>query len=163
VAATSKDGHFYLLNPANLGGMGGQLQDLTIAGGGMSIKTAPAAYVSGTGVHVVMTAGNTMCPAGQNGGLISILVAAGSPPKASVAWCTGGGNTGPIATSTDGRAETIVWNYNGGLRGYDGDTGAMVASPAGNCGNVRQWTSPIAVKGRIVVGADGKLCSWSVH
>jgi len=28
---------------------------------------------------------------------------------------------------------------------------------------VRQWTSPIAVKGRIVTSADGHLCSWSVH
>jgi len=33
----------------------------------------------------------------------------------------------------------------------------------GVCPGVRQWTSPIAVKGRIVVGADGHLCSWSVH
>jgi hypothetical protein len=28
---------------------------------------------------------------------------------------------------------------------------------------VRKWTSPIAVRGRIVVAADGKLCSWSPH
>ena len=163
VAATAKHGHFYLLNPANLGGMGGSLVDLTIAGGGMSIRAAQAAYVSGTGVHVVMNASNTMCPAGKNGGIISVLVTAGAPPKASVAWCAGGGNQSPIATSTDGKAETIVWNYDNGLKGYDGDTGASVASPTGNCGNVRTWTSPIAVKGRIVVGADGKLCSWSAH
>jgi hypothetical protein len=101
----------------------------------------------------------------MNGGIISVLVTAGAPPKAAVAWCAGGGNQSPIATSTDGKAETIVWNYNNGLKGYDGDTGAAVASPTGNCGNVnvRTWTSPIAVKGRIVVGGDGKLCSWSAH
>src|SRR4029077_6937278 len=93
VAATAKDGHFYLLNPTNLGGMGGHIQDLTIAGGGMSIKTAQAAYTSTTGVHVVMTAGNTMCPAGTNGGVISVLVSPGAPPSAKVAWCAGGGNT----------------------------------------------------------------------
>jgi hypothetical protein len=161
VAATAKDGHFYLLNPANLGGMGGQLLDLSIAGGGMAIKSTPAAYKSSTGVHVVMTAGNTLCPAGSNGGVISVLVTAQNAAK--VAWCAGGGNTGPIATSTDGTNDTVVWNYNGGLRGYDGDTGATVISAQGNCGNVRSWTSPIAVKGRIVVGADGKLCSWSAH
>ena len=163
VAATSKDGHFYLLNPANLGGMAGHLLDLQIAGGGMSIRAAQAAYVSTTGVHVVMNASNVMCPTGMNGGIVSVLVTAGAPPKASVAWCAGGGNQSPIATSTDGKNETIVWNYNNGLKGYDGDTGAAVASPMGNCGNVRTWTSPIAVKGRIVVGSDGKLCSWSVH
>ena len=82
--------------------------------------------------------------------------------SASVAWCAGGGNTGPISTSTDGKAETVVWNYNGGLKGYDGDTGAPVVSAAG-CSGVRSWTSPIAVKGRIIVGGDGKLCSWSAH
>src|SRR5450432_349899 len=159
VAATAKDGHFYLLDPANLGGST-PLQDLTIAGGGMSIKAAQAAYTSGTGVHVVMNAGNAMCPAGMNGSIISILVSPGSPASGKVAWCAGGGDTSPVATSTDGKAETIVWVYSGGLKGYDGDTGAPVVSAAG-CGNVRQWTSPIAVKGRIVVGGDGQLCSWS--
>jgi hypothetical protein len=162
VAATSKDGHFYLLNPANLGGMAGHLVDLQIAGSGMSIRAAQAAYVSTMGVHVVMNASNVNCPAGMNGGIVSVLVSPGAPASAKVAWCAGGGQS-PIATSTDGKNETIVWNYNGGLKGYDGDTGAAVASPTGNCGNVRAWTSPIAVKGRIVVGADGKLCSWSVH
>jgi len=32
---------------------------------------------------------------------------------------------------------------------------------ADECGVVRKWTSPIAVRGHIVVAADGKLCSWS--
>jgi hypothetical protein len=163
IAATAKDGHFYLLNPSNLGGMGGHIVDLQIAGGGMSIKAAQAAYTSTTGVHVVMNAGNAMCPAGTNGGIISVLVNPGAPPSAKVAWCAGGGNTSPMATSTDGKNETIVWVYNGGLRGYDGDTGASVSSPTGACNGVRSWTTPIAVKGRIVVGGDGHLCSWSVH
>ena len=143
--------------------MGFAVVDLTIAGGGMSIKAAQAAYTSTTGVHVVMNASNTMCPPGTNGGIISVLVGPGAPPSARVAWCAGGGDASPIATSTDGKNDTIVWSYNGALKGYDGDTGAAVASPMGNCNGVRQWTSPIAVKGRIVVGADGKLCSWSVH
>jgi hypothetical protein len=165
VAATAKDGHFYLLDAANLGGMGGQLQDLQIAAGGiMSIKTVPAAYTSSTGLHVVMTATNSICPAGSPGtGLISILVAPGSPPKASVAWCTDGSTTGPIVTSTDGKADAIVWRYFYSLYAADGDTGAFVGKAVGECGNVRPYTSPIAVKGRIVLGADGKLCSWSVH
>ena len=76
-------------------------------------------------------------------------------------WCTGGGDASPIATSTNGKDDTIVWLSAGGaLKGVDGDTGAMIYS-GGNCSGVRQWTSPIAVKGRIVVGGDGHLCSWS--
>jgi hypothetical protein len=161
VAATSKDGHFYLLNPDSLGGMAGHLLDLQIAGSGMSIRAAQAAYTSTTGVHVAMNASNVNCPAGMNGGLVSVLVS--SQKSASVAWCAAAGNSSPMATSTDGKNETIVWIYNNGIKGYDGDTGASVVSPMGNCGNVRTWTTPIAVKGRVVVGGDGKLCSWSPH
>ena len=48
------------------------------------------------------------------------------------------------------------------LVALDGATGATVfRDTALSCGSVRKWTSPIAVKGRIVVAADGKLCSWS--
>jgi hypothetical protein len=31
----------------------------------------------------------------------------------------------------------------------------------GMCSGIRQWTTPIAVNGHIVVGGDGHLCSWS--
>jgi hypothetical protein len=165
VAATAKDGHFYLLNPTNLGGMGGQIQDLQIAGGGMSIRAAQAAYVSTSGVHVVTNGNNLQCPPGSNGSLISVLVSPGSPPTAKAQWCaSGGGAASPMATSTDGKgAETIVWHFGGGgLKGYDGDTGAMIVN-AGGCSGVRDWTTPIAVKGRVIVGGDGKLCSYSPH
>jgi len=46
---------------------------------------------------------------------------------------------------------------------YDRVRCATIFGGAGNCSGVRQWTSPIAVKGRIVVGGDGHLCSWSPH
>jgi hypothetical protein len=50
------------------------------------------------------------------------------------------------------------------LVALDGATGAPVfRDAAASCGAVRKWTSPIAVGGRIVVAADGKLCSWSPH
>jgi hypothetical protein len=53
---------------------------------------------------------------------------------------------------------------NGKLIGADGDTGETVFNGGtGTCDGVRRWTSPIAANGRVVVGADGRLCSWSVH
>jgi len=166
VAAVTKNGHFYLLAAANLGGMDGQLADLTIAPGetAMSIHAALAAYTSTTGLHVVLNASNTdtVCPASSTGhGMISVLVSPGPKPTAKVAWCAAGGSASPIATSTDGKNDTIVWYYDGGLVGVDGDTGATIASAAG-CPPVRQFTSPIAVNGRIVVGGDAGLCAWSV-
>ena len=56
-----------------------------------------------------------------------------------------------------------VFVSGGKLMGLDGDTGAVIYSGTDTCQGVRQWTSAIAVKGRIVVGGDGKLCSWSPH
>ena len=46
------------------------------------------------------------------------------------------------------------------LYGVDGESGKVVYM-GGNCTGIRQWTTPIAVKGHIVVGGDGHLCSWS--
>jgi hypothetical protein len=156
------DGHFYLLNPNNLGGMGGHVADFMIANGGaMAVKTAPAAYTSSTGVHVVMNANGANCATGA-GNIVSVKIAPGATPTVTSAWCARGGDASPIATSTNGTAETIVWFMNGNqLKAVDGDTGEMIYA-GGNCGGVRLWTAPIAVKGRIVTGADGKLCAWKL-
>ena len=99
---------------------------------------------------------------------LSVAASPGPPLALKVGWCVGmaGAQTSPIATTSDGKgADSIVWFVNNGstLVGVDGDTGAPVASPAGACAAIRAWTSPIAVKGRIVAGGDGNLCSWSVH
>jgi hypothetical protein len=70
--------------------------------------------------------------------------------------------TGPISTTTDGISDVVIWYMNNGkLNGVDGDTGASLFTSSETCSNVRQWTSPIAVNGRIVVGGDGHLCAWS--
>jgi len=169
LVAISKDGHLYMLDPANLGGMAGHKVDFRVSSGAMSIHTTPAWYTTSKGVHVVFgTDSGAMCPAGGASGkvIMSVLLAPGSPPTPSVAWCAalGGVNVGPISTTTDGTANPIVWySSSGKLTGVDGDTGKTVVTSADTCSGVREWTSPIAVKGRIVVGGDGHLCSWSAH
>ena len=92
---------------------------------------ALAAYVSASGVHVVMNASNTRVRRGVRQGIVSVLVTPGAPPTAKARGARAGGNTSPIATSTDGKDETIVWYMNGnGLNGVDGDTGASVFAAA---------------------------------
>jgi hypothetical protein len=45
----------------------------------------------------------------------------------------------------------------------DGDTGAMIYAGTSACGGtIPRWTSPIAVKGRIIAGANGRLCAWGI-
>jgi hypothetical protein len=169
VVAIAKDGHMYLLDSENLGGMAGHVVDFSVASGAMSIRTVPGAYTTAMGTHVVFSAdGNSKCPAGGPTGrvVMSVLVPPGAPPAPKVVWCAAlTGQAAPITTTTDGQNEAIVWYMSGSkLIGVDGDTGQQVFNGGSDtCTNVRQWTSPIAVKGRIVVGGDGHLCSWSVH
>lgn len=169
VVAISKDGHMYLLDSTRLGGMGGQVVNFTVASTGMSIHTAPAGYVDAAGAHVLLsTDSGAKCPAGMPTGqvVMSVLIPAGSPPAPKVEWCAAqtGEVTAPIVTTTDGKANAIVWYTNNGkLTGVDGASGAIVYVSTDSCSGVRRWTSPIAVKGRIVAGGDDHLCSWTVH
>jgi len=168
VAAVAKDGHLYLLNSENLGGMDGQTVDFMVSTGAMSVHTSPAAYTTAKGVHIVLTTDTgAACPDGAAGkSVISTLIKPGSPPTLSAEWCAplGGPVTSPIATTTDGTSNAVVWYVNGGkLSAVDGDTGQPLFDSTDTCSGVRQWTSPIAVKGRIVVGGDTHLCSWSAH
>jgi len=52
-------------------------------------------------------------------------------------------------------------NFAGKLTAVDGDTCMPLYTSTDTCSGVRRWTSPIVIKGRIVVGGDTHLCSWS--
>jgi len=132
----------------------------------------PAAYTTTGGTRVTLTTDvGAQCPgmAGANSVVMAVAIPPGAPPVPQTLWCApitvNGGPASPIATTTDGKNEAIVWVMSGNrLMGYDGESGAVVFNGGGasdTCTAVRRWTSPIAVKGRIVVGGDGHLCSWS--
>jgi len=176
VIALAKDGHMYMLDAGNLGGLGGQVVDFKFAGPteGMLVRTVPAAYTDSAGAHVVLTTENAgICPEGnavKGRVIMSVLLPAGAPPAPKVEWCApikivnSSSAPTPIVTTTDGHADPIVWIIsNSQLTGLDGATGTPVFTSGDTCPGVRQWTSPIAVKGRIVVGADNNLCIWSPH
>jgi len=171
VAALSKNGHLFLLDAANFGGtddmngipVGGAY--LRVSNDGMQSHTALASYTSSTGAHITFETKNEAgCPAGGGASTVmSVAVSPGPPPTMKLVWCAPGSETSPISTTSDGKgADSIVWFINAAnaLVGVDGDTGAAVANPTGACMGVRGWTSPIAVKGRIISGADGHLCAW---
>jgi hypothetical protein len=168
VVAISKDGHLYILDAANFGGSDGHKVDFTIASAGMSIHTAPGAYKTANGLHIMLsTDSGAMCPAGMPSGqvVMSVLIPAGAPPVPRVVWCAAISSTfAPIATTTDGTANAIVWFMsNNRLMGVDGDTGAQLYMSSNTCTGVQHWTSPIAANNRIIVGGNGHLCSWSPH
>jgi hypothetical protein len=180
----SKDGNGFILDSADLGM--GPLVTFDVTMQGMNVRSVPTAYVSGptTFYAIAVDGAWVACPGGTGNGsvLMGFALAPSLPMKPAVAWCATyslvpkgsdegvrwGAPAAPglISTTTDGASDALVWYMDGGnqLVALDGSTGTTVfRDAAASCGSVRKWTSPIAVKGRIVVAADGKLCSWSPH
>jgi hypothetical protein len=170
VVAIGKDGRLFLLDPNNLGGQDGSIVELEVASTGQAaagaVKTVPTAYHTAKGTYVAFTADSgPACPSPVTGkAIVAVRISPGAPPTADVAWCApgpSGASTAPIATTSDGKSDPIVWYISGSqLKGVDGDTGDSVFGGEGTCSDVNRWTSPIAVNNRIVTGANGKLCSW---
>jgi hypothetical protein len=157
VVALGKDGKIYLLDRARLGGIGGQVAAAQVARG--SIINAAAAYATARGTYVVFRGVGQSCPSGQSGDLTAVRITPGAPPTAAVAWCARQNGMGsPMVTTTDGRANAIVWSVgaegDGRLRGFDGDGGQVVYDGGGAgdaLGEVARFQAPILAGGRIFV------------
>jgi hypothetical protein len=173
IVAIAKDGKGYLLDADQLRGTasgtaaGGHKAMFTLASGDMAIHSIPASYKTAMGTYVVIstTSGASGCPGSGSGRQVMAVKITPSPLGATVAWCAAMSTvtTGPIATTTDGTSDAIVWFMsNGQLKGVDGDTGASIYSSTNTCAGVQKWTSPIAVKGRIVAAGNGRLCAWGI-
>jgi hypothetical protein len=166
LVALGKDGKIYLADRSSLGGLGGQVAVAQVATG--AIINAAAAYATAQGTYVVFRGNGSDCPAGQSGDLTAVRITATSPPGVATAWCAsqnGGGS--PMVTTTDGRAESIVWSVGAGgdrrLHGFDGDTGEVVFG-GGGAGdvlqNVQRFQTPILARGRIFVATDGGVVAF---
>jgi hypothetical protein len=187
VVALGKNGVAYLLNPANLGGFGtgngltGEgVASAPVAGTGMprrgwdgEIIGSPASYATPSGTNVVfqgVTGRN--CPGGPVSGVVSLRIAAGSPPAISTAWCAPDSGPGsPMVTTTDGQSDTLVWSVGIGADGserlfaWNGETGAVVlggGGPGDSVAGIHTYTTPIAVNGRVLVAGDGQLYAFKV-
>jgi hypothetical protein len=173
MVALGKNGVAYLLNRANLGGKGtgngttGEgLASKKVASA--SIMNAPSTYKTASGSYIVFnTTGTGMGCATGSGNLVALKIGAANPPTINVAWCasiTGRGS--PIVTTTDGTANAVVWafdNSNNRLHGFDGDTGATVFAGGGagdTATGTHYFNSPIAAKGRIIVGVNNGLVAF---
>ena len=85
----------------------------------------------------------------------------------TTAWCaplSGGGS--PIATTTDGRANPIVWilgaEGDNRLHGYRGDTGEpLFVGPSQELAGLRHFQTLIATENRLYVGADGTIYAFA--
>ena len=175
VVAPAKPGRVYFLDAAKLGGSAGQLSDIVVADtGAESVYTAPSTFQSGaTTIVAISTQIGSACPGGaSNGNIMGISMTPGTPPMPHIKWCASM-NSGddevrrrsPISTNSNAAgADPVVWFMSGSnLVAFNGDTGVAIPFTSGTCDGVRRFSSPIAANGRIIVGGNGHLCSWSVH
>jgi outer membrane protein assembly factor BamB len=162
--ALGKDRKAYLLDRDDLGGIGGQLAEAIVAE--RSIITAPSVYPADDGVLVALQADGAQCPAANRGsGLVVLKIRAGPQPGVSTAWCGSARGAGaPIATTTDGHSNPIVWilgaEGDNRLHGFRGDTGEpLFTGPA--LSGLRHFQTLIATEDRLYVAADGTIYAFA--
>jgi hypothetical protein len=168
-----KGGIAHLLDRANLGGIGtgngtaGEgLYSLRVTNGWL--LGTKASYTSSLARYVVLWSnqGMTGCPTGF-GNLMALKVTLTPSPTLTPVWCAnenGGGQGSPIATTTDGTSNALVWVVgNNVLQAFDGDTGAPVfTGPGGQLNGVQKWTSPIVAKGRFIIAGSGNVYAYKL-
>jgi hypothetical protein len=162
VLALGKDRKAYLLDRANLGGIGGQLGVATVSQS--VILTAPAVYPAGDSLFVASQAPGANCPNSGHGAPTVLKITAGAPPTMATAWCgAASGRGAPTVTTTDGHANSIVWipgaEGDNRLHGFKGDTGEELFTSEPLAG-LRRFQTPIATRDRLYVGADGRVYAF---
>jgi outer membrane protein assembly factor BamB len=168
VLALGKDGHAYLLDRDNLGGIGGSLVNETVSP--RPIRTAPAAYPVAGAPFVAFQGMGSRCPAGQPGGDLTVLkIAGGDRPALTTAWCAvlhGAGS--PIVTTIDGRSEPIVWvvgaEGDNRLHAFKGETGEPLFAGEGPneaMAGLHHFQTLIATDERLYVGADDRIYAFA--
>ena len=79
--------------------------------------------------------------------------------KVTTIWCANdSGGQSPSITTSDGTNDALVWAVQGNqLHAWDLVTGRAVVTGSDAVMNVRHFTTPIAVNGRIIVAGDNRL------
>jgi outer membrane protein assembly factor BamB len=181
ILALGKDGRAYLLDEKNLGGIGGSLQVETVSIG--PIRTAPIAYPTSDGVYVAFQATCPSVPLPQwvgdtragrvirrmlnfSSNEVAVLkIRNGAPPTIETAWCGAMSGSGPpIVTTTDGRANAIVWMLgaegDNRLHAFRGDTGEPLFTSDDVMVGLHHFRTLIATEDRLYVGADGHIYAF---
>jgi hypothetical protein len=167
VMALGKDGHAYLLDRNDLGGIGGSLANEVVSP--RAIRTAPASYPVAGSVFVAFQGTGSHCPAGHPAGELTVLkITGGDQPALTTAWCGAVLGAGaPIVTTTDGHSEPIVWMVgaegDNRLHAFKGDSGEPLFAGGGPneaMAGLHQFQSLIATADRLYVGADDKIYAF---
>jgi hypothetical protein len=161
VLALGKDGKAYLLNRSNLGGITAPVASAQVA---TSIRgQAAATYRTRQGTYFVFRA--------VSGALSAYRITATNPPRIVPAWSVSqNGQGSPWVTTTNGVDNAIVWAANSGngdqrLRGFNGDTGAVVYAGGGTnelMNGTSKWNTGIVARGRMYFAGTNKVYAFAL-
>jgi outer membrane protein assembly factor BamB len=164
--ALGKDGNAYLLNRANLGGIGHPLLVAHVAN--QRIITGPAAYRVGDAAFVAFQGFRLACPGGGENGVAALSITAGPRLAGRPAWCGAFSGTGsPVVTTSDGASDPIVWvagaNGDERLHGFRGDTGQVLfAGGPDRMAGIAKFATILAADGRLYIAGGGRVYAFGV-
>src|SRR5262245_12311671 len=160
VLALGKDGKAYLLKRGNLGGIKAPVASAQVA---TSIRgQAAATYRTRQGTYFVFRA--------LSGALSAYRITATNPPRIVPAWTVSqNGQGSPWVTTTNGTDNAIVWAANSGngdqrVRGFNGDTGAVVYAGGGPnelMNGTTKWNPGIVARGRMYFAGTNKVYAFA--
>ena len=164
VLALGKDGKAYVLDRANLGGVGGALAVAKISARG--VYAAATAYPVGDAIYAAFPASGINCANREKQkGLAVLAIRGGHPPTITTAWCAQVQGLGaPMVTTTDGQTDPIVWDVGAEgdkrLHGFRGDTGEVLFEGTQLAG-LQRFQTAIAAQDRLYVAADDTVYAFA--
>ncbi len=160
------NGRAYLLDRAELGGIGHPLAEQMFAGGGYVFS--PAAYRLGHDMLVAFQIDGPVCPGEiHDDRLLALRISSGPPAAMRTEWCAGlRGRGAPIVTTSDDAADPIVWvvgaEGDNRLHGFRGDDGREVFTSADPLPGLRHFVTILAAAGRLYVAGDGRVFAFGL-
>jgi hypothetical protein len=161
VVQLGKDGNAYLINRSNLGGAMSPVATAHVMNDEIS-NAAAWATIQGV-TYIAMTGNNggggASCPNGTSGDLVVVKLDAAAANKVTTVWCANNsGGQSPSITTSDGTNDALVWAVQGNqLHAWDLVTGRAIVTGSDAVTNVRHFSTPIAVNGRVIVAGDNRL------
>ena len=159
-----KDGHAYLLNAADLGGIGHALANMKVSNS--EIVTAPAIYQGKVQALVAFTNSNGISSACSGNNLTMLRVTSAAQHPVAIGWCApfnGGG--APVITTTDGSNNPIAWvvgaQGDDELHGFNLFNGKPVFTSASTVHAVHHFGTLIAANRRLYIPADGTIYAFT--
>ncbi len=160
VLALGKDGHAYLMDASNLGGVSAGLADLQVSN--TVILTDAAVYHTKTDTRIAFTNFSGALAKCSNNNLTMLRVTSAANPLA-VLWCSEfNGSGAPILTTTNGTLNPIIWVLGAEgdslLHGFNANSGATVFDGGGIVLNgLHRFQTLIAANHHLYVAGDNAV------